>query len=53
MNQIAVLFFTSLFLATKESGVYQDKWGNIRYRDSDKTVAWARDEYALSILEEL
>jgi hypothetical protein len=28
----------------KRSGIYRDKWGNIRYRDSHKTVAVARME---------
>jgi hypothetical protein len=28
----------------KKPDVYKDKWGNIRYRDSDKTVAVARME---------
>jgi lipopolysaccharide export LptBFGC system permease protein LptF len=30
----------------KKSKLYRDKWGNIRYRDSDKTVAVARVEKA-------
>jgi hypothetical protein len=28
----------------KKSGVYKDRWGNVRYRDSNKTVAVARME---------
>ena len=30
----------------KRSRVYKDKWGNIKYRDSEKTVARARVEKA-------
>jgi hypothetical protein len=28
----------------KRSNVYRDRWGNLRYRDSQKTVAVARME---------
>ena len=28
----------------KKSSVYRDRWGNLRYRDSHKTVAVARME---------
>lgn len=33
-----------MYFAMKKSSVYRDKWGNIRYRNSDKTVAVARME---------